>query len=84
MKVKAKWAVKVSGQWRKPGEIFDVDSIAGLKGSVEVIPEEKKPEKAPADEVPAAMPETESAERKAAEKPKPRTATRTRKKTTGK
>ena len=84
MKVKAKWAIKVSGQWRKPGEIFDVDSIAGLKGSVEVVPEEKKPEKAPANEIPENIPETESAEKKASEEPKPRTATRTRKKTTGK
>ena len=75
MKVKAKWAIKVNGKWHNATEVFDVDSLDGLENAVEVIEEPKQvrmeeavPEK---PEVPADEPEAE---------PKPRAATRTRRK----
>lgn len=66
MKVEAKWAVKVNGVWRKPGEVFEVESIADLPEACEVVLEEHTAEPEP-------EPEAE---------PKPRTAARTRKRTT--
>lgn len=76
MKVKAKWAVKVNGEWRKAGDVFEVDSTAGLLGAVEVLKDEPKPVQVKQEEVPEAKPEA-----KAEATPK---AARTRKKTTGK
>lgn len=79
MKVKAKWAVKVNGVWRKAGDEFEVDTTAGLLGSVEVIEKGSRPVRAKA--VP--VEETEAAaEPEAVAEPKPKTAARTRKKTT--
>ena len=75
MKVKAKWAVKVNGEWRKAGDVFEVDSTAGLLGAVEVLNEEPKPVQVKMEEIPEEKPEAEA---------KPKTAARTRKKTTGK
>lgn len=87
MKVKAKWAVKVNGVWRKAGDEFEVDTTAGLLGSVEVIEKESKPARAKAAPVeePEVVAEPEpAAEPEAVAEPKPKTAARTRKKTTGK
>ena len=80
MKVKAKWAVKVNGEWYKAGDVFEVDSTAGLLGAVEVLKTEAKhvPEKK--ENVPAK--EEPKQEPKASDEPTPRTATRTRKKMT--
>lgn len=83
MKVKAKWAVKVNGVWHKPGDEFEVDSTAGLLGSVEVLKEEPKPVKAKKEETDPVAAEPEAKAEPEAEL-KPKTATRTRKKTTGK
>ena len=89
MKVKAKWAIKVNGVWRKSGEVFEVDSTAGLLGAVEVLKDEPKSAKKKAEEIPAvkADPEPVSEPETKPEvktEPKPKTAARTRKKTTGK
>ena len=91
MKVKAKWAVKANGAWRKAGEVFEVDSTAGLLGAVEVLKDEPKPLKKKTEEVPAAKTETKPEEKpvpkpeqEAKAEQKPKTAARTRKKTTGK
>ena len=81
MKVKAKWAVKVNGVWRKAGDEFEVDTTAGLLGSVDVIEKESKPARAKVVPVEEAEPATEP---EAVAEPKPKTAARTRKKTTGK
>lgn len=83
MKVKAKWAIKVNGVWRKTGDVFDVDSTAGLLGAVEVLKEEPKPAKTKAEKVPDVKEEPEQ-KPEAKDEPKPKTETRTRKKTTGK
>lgn len=80
MKVKANWAVKVNGEWHRTGDVFEVDSTAGLLGAVEVLKEEPKPARAEAEPAEKAEPEPEP-EVKAEPKPK---AARTRKKTTGK
>lgn len=79
MKVKAKWAIKVNGKWHNATEVFDVESLDGLENAVEVVGEPKQvrmeevvPEK---PEAPADEPEAE---------PKPRAATRTRRKTSDK
>lgn len=76
MKVKAKWAVKVNGEWHRAGDVFEVDSTAGLLGAVEVLKKEPKPAQAKAEEIPEEKPE-------ATAEATPKTA-RTRKKTTGK
>lgn len=78
MKVKAKFAVKVDGKWRKTGEVFNVKSTDGLLEAVEVLEAAKKEEP---EEVLAQ--EAESAEEAKAE-PEFRSATRNRKKTSGK
>lgn len=78
MKVKAKFAVKVDGKWRKTGEVFNVKSTDGLLEAVEVLEEAKKEEP---EEVPAQ--EAEPAEEAKAE-PEFRSATRNRKKASGK
>lgn len=82
MKVKAKWAIKVNGEWHRTGDVFDVDSTAGLLGAVEVLKEEPKPVRVKEEEAPVEKQEAEP-EPAAEAEPKPRTA-RTRKKTTGK
>ena len=89
MKVKAKWAIKVNGEWHRTGDVFDVDSTAGLLGAVEILKDDPKPakKKAEAEEAPvkeeAVEPNAEPKPEAEAE-PKPKTAARTRKKTTGK
>lgn len=93
MKVKAKWAIKVNGVWRKTGEEFEVDSTAGLLGAVEVLDRGSGRAKAQEKETPIVKAEPEPAakaepkeepEPEAKAEPKPKTAARTRKKTTGK
>ena len=87
MKVKAKWAIKVNGEWHRTGDVFDVDSTAGLLGAVEVLKDEPKPVRKKAEEIPAEEPEPVSEPepvKEAKAEPKPKTAARTRKKTTGK
>ena len=60
MKVKAKHWLNVEGNWHPAGEEFEVESIAGIVNSVEVI----------AETAPEPGKETEKAEAKAeAEKP---------------
>lgn len=81
MKVKAKWAVKVNGVWRKAGDVFEVDSTAGLMGAVEVLKAEVKPAKVKAE---AASPEVSEPEPEATAEPKPKTAARTRRKSNDK
>lgn len=45
MKVKAKNWINVSGEWHQAGDIFEIESIDGIEGSVEVIAEPKSAEK---------------------------------------
>ena len=82
MKVKAKWAVKVNGEWHRAGDVFEVDSTAGLLGAVEVLKKEPKPERVKEKEAPVEKQEAEP-EHEAKAETTPKTA-RTRKKTTGK
>ena len=89
MKVKAKWAIKVNGEWHRTGDVFDVDSTAGLLGAVEVLKDDPKPvkKKAEAEEIPVKEKAVElNAEPKpeVEAEPKPKTAARTRKKTNDK
>ena len=78
MKVKAKFAVKVDGKWMKTGEVFNVKSTDGLLEAIEVLEAAKNEEP---KEVPAQ--EAEPAEEAKAE-PEFRSATRSRKKASGK
>lgn len=82
MKVKAKWAVKVNGEWHRAGDVFEVDSTAGLLGAVEVLKKEPKPVQVKTEEVHVEKQDTEP-EPEAKAETTPKTA-RTRKKTTGK
>ena len=50
LKVKAKHWLNVSGDWYKAGDVFEIESIAGIENSVEVIAEPepvKKPKQEP-------------------------------------
>ena len=42
MKAKAKHWINVNGDWYKPGEVFETESVAGIETAVEVIAEEPK------------------------------------------
>ena len=42
MKVKAKHWINANGNWYKPGEAFEVESVIGFENAVEVIAEEPK------------------------------------------
>ena len=77
MKVKAKWAVKVNGEWHRAGDVFEVDSTAGLLGAVEVLKKEQKPAQAKVEEIPEDKPEAKA-------ETTPKAAAKTRKKATGK
>lgn len=86
MKVKAKWAIKVDGAWHRGGEVFETDSIAGLKDCVEVIEgprtmQVRMEEAGKAGTEAKAEAKAEPAEA-GAEAEKPVRGTRTRKKTT--
>ena len=47
MKVKAKHWLNANGEWHRAGDEFDVESIAGMEDSVEVVADtqSRKPEK---------------------------------------
>lgn len=64
MKVRAKHWINVNGDWHKAGEIFEVESVAGING-IEVI----------ACEPEAVAPVAPEAEEPAKEKPKEERAT---------
>ena len=42
MKVKAKHWINANGNWYKPGETFEVDTVIGFENAVEVVAEEPK------------------------------------------
>jgi len=77
MKVKAKWAIKADGAWRKTGEVFETEDAATLGNAVEILTENPAPEQVRMDDVKAETPEAPEAKAE----PKPRTAARTRKRT---
>ena len=77
MKVKAKWAIKVDGVWRRTGEVFQTEDAAVLGNAVEILTEKPAPEQVRMDDVKAEAPEAPEVKAD----PKPRTAARTRKKT---
>ena len=76
MKVKAKWAIKVDGKWRKTGEVFQTEDAAVLGNAVEILTENPVPEQVRMDDVKAETPEASEAKAEA----KPRAAARTRRK----
>jgi hypothetical protein len=76
MKVKAKWAIKVDGKWRKTGEVFQTEDVAALGNAVEILTENPVPEQVRMDDVKAETPEAPEAKAEA----KPRAAARTRRK----
>ena len=77
MKVKAKWAIKAGGVWRKTGEVFQTEDAAALGNAVEILTEKPVPEQVRMDDVKAETPEAPEVKAD----PKSRTAARTRKKT---
>ena len=74
MKVKAKWAIKVNGEWRKAGDVFEVSSIDDIGNAVDVLQKEPKPVQVKLEEIPEEKPEVKA-------EPKSQRAARTRKRT---
>lgn len=56
MKVKAKHWINANGDWHKCGEIFEVNTLAGIEDAVEVIAEEPKVVELEQQEIPAEEP----------------------------